>query len=116
MRAIDEGPKTDPLLGNAERGTYDGASLAERAFLLRFFGRAQDDRLLIFNFGPALQYSPAPEPLLAPPDGSQWELAWSTEDPKYGGNGITPLETEQDNWRIPADVAALLISKPWKAT
>jgi len=108
--------KGDPLLGKAERGTYDGATLAERAFLLRFFGRAQDDRLLIVNFGPALQYSPAPEPLLAPPDGMQWELVWSSDDPKYGGNGVTPLETDQDNWRIPADAAALLIPKPLEAT
>ncbi|MEI9897083.1 MAG: hypothetical protein WDN28_25280 [Chthoniobacter sp.] len=81
---------------------------------MRFFGRAQDDRLLIFNFGPALPFSPAPEPLLAPPEGMQWELAWSSEDPRYGGNGITPMETEENNWRIPADAAALLIPKPLK--
>jgi len=103
--------KEDPLLGKAERGTYDGATLGERAFLLRFFGRAQDDRLLIVNLGPALTFSPAPEPLLAPPTAMRWELVWSSEDPAYGGNGITALETEEDNWRIPADAAALLIPK-----
>jgi maltooligosyltrehalose trehalohydrolase len=108
--------KSDPLLGKAERGTYDGAALGERAFLLRFFGHARDDRLLIFNFGPGLPYSPAPEPLLAAPEETQWELAWSSEDPKYGGNGITPLETEEDNWRIPADAAALLVPKLLKAS
>lgn len=101
----------DPLLGKAERGTFDGAVLGERAFLLRFFGRSQDDRLLIVNLGPALTFSPAPEPLLAPPTEQRWVLVWSSEDPTYGGNGITPLETEEDNWRIPADAAALLISK-----
>ncbi len=103
--------KEDPLLGRAERGSYDGATLGERAFLLRFFGRSQDDRLLIINSGPALTFSPAPEPLLAPPAGMQWELVWSSEDPTYGGNGITPLESEEDQWRIPADAAALLIPK-----
>ncbi|EDY19054.1 malto-oligosyltrehalose trehalohydrolase [Chthoniobacter flavus Ellin428] len=103
--------KEDPLLGKAERGAYDGATLGERAFLLRFFGRSQDDRLLIVNLGPALIFSPAPEPLLAPPAEMQWELVWSSEDPAYGGNGITPLKTEEDNWRIPADAAALLVPK-----
>lgn len=103
--------KDDPLLGKAERGTYDGAILGERAFLLRFFGQSQDDRLLVVNLGPALQFNPSPEPLLAPPIQREWELVWSSEDPNYGGNGITPLETEEDNWRIPADAAALLIPK-----
>jgi maltooligosyltrehalose trehalohydrolase len=104
--------KSDALLGKAERGAYDGAVLGERAFLLRFFGQAQDDRLLILNLGPALQFSPAPEPLLAPPAQTQWELAWSSEDPKYGGNGITPVETEENNWALPADAAVLLVPKP----
>lgn len=108
--------KENPLLGKAERGTYDGAVLGERAFLLRFFGRSQDDQLLIVNLGPALQFNPAPEPLLAPPDRSEWILSWSSDDPNYGGNGITALETEEDNWRIPADAAALLIPKPIQAS
>ena len=28
-----------------------------------------------------------PEPLLAPPEGHDWELLWSSEHPAYGGNG-----------------------------
>ena len=108
--------KSDPLLGKAERGDYDGAVLGERAFLLRFFGRMQDDRLLVVNFGPAMQFNPAPEPLLAPPDDHRWELLWSSEDPQYGGNGITPIESDEGVWSIPADAAALLVPKPWKAT
>ncbi len=108
--------KSDPLLGKAERGTYDGAVLGERAFVLRFFGRSQDDRLVVVNFGPALQFNPAPEPLLAPPDDLRWELTWSSEDPQYGGNGITPVETEEGVWAIPADAAALLVPKPFKAS
>jgi len=108
--------KSDPLLGKAERGTYDGAVLGERAFVLRFFGHVQDDRLLVVNFGAALQFNPAPEPLLAPPTDLRWELAWSSEDPEYGGNGITPIENDEGVWSIPADAAALLVPKPWKAT
>jgi maltooligosyltrehalose trehalohydrolase len=108
--------KSDPLLGKAERGTYDGAVLGERAFVLRFFGHAQEDRLLVVNFGAALQFNPAPEPLLAPPADLRWELAWSSEDPEYGGNGITPIENDEGVWSIPADAAALLVPKPWKAT
>jgi maltooligosyltrehalose trehalohydrolase len=107
--------KSDPLLGRAQRGAYDGAVLGERAFVLRFFGRAQDDRLLVVNFGPALQFNPAPEPLLAPPVDLHWELAWSSDDPRYGGNGITPIETEEGMWNIPPDAAALLVPKPWNA-
>jgi maltooligosyltrehalose trehalohydrolase len=107
--------RDDPLLGKSARGSYDGAVLAERALLLRFFGHAQDDRLLIANFGPAVHYSPSPEPLLAPPDGTRWHLLWSSEDPKYGGNGITPMEDEDGAWRIPADAAALLVPKTIKS-
>ena len=44
-----------------------------------------DDRLLVVNLGHALHLNPAPEPLLAPPEGMGWAILWSTEDPRYGG-------------------------------
>lgn len=100
--------KDDPLLGKAPRGTFDGATLGPGAFVLRFFGRAQDDRLLVVNLGAHVHLDPAPEPLLAPPEGCGWELAWSSEDPRYGGNGTPALETD-DNWNIPAEATVLLI-------
>ncbi len=100
--------RNDPLLGKARRGTYDGAVLGPTAFVLRFFGRAQNDRLLLINLGPQLHLDPAPEPLLAPPLGCQWALAWSSEDPRYGGGGTPPLDTE-DNWKLPAESGVLLI-------
>ena len=54
------------------------ALAAAGALTLRYFGRAQDDRLLIVNFGSDLQLDPAPEPLLAPPDKREWQLLfWS---------------------------------------
>jgi maltooligosyltrehalose trehalohydrolase len=36
-----------------------------------------------------------------------WETLWSSEDPRYGGMGTTPLDTE-DNWQIPGHAAVVL--------
>ncbi len=103
--------KEDPLLGKAQRGTFDGAVLGTNAFVLRFFGRAQNDRLLVVNLGTHLHLDPAPEPLLAPPCGCEWQTAWSSEDPCYGGSGTQPLDTEE-NWNVPAEAAVLLTPSP----
>jgi maltooligosyltrehalose trehalohydrolase len=100
--------REDPLLGKARRGTYDGAVLGPSALVLRFFGRAQDDRLLLINLGSQLHLDPAPEPLLAPPLGCRWTLAWSSEDPRFGGSGTPPLDSEE-NWNLPAESGVLLI-------
>jgi malto-oligosyltrehalose trehalohydrolase len=54
-----------------------------------------------------LHLDPAPEPLLAPPENRRWEILWSSEDPRYGGGGSRPLETE-DNWQIPGEAAVVL--------
>ena len=102
--------KADPLLGKARRGTFDGAVLGTSAFVLRFFGRALDDRLLIVNLGAHVHLDPAPEPLLAPPLGCEWEVAWTSEDPRYGGGGTPALDSEE-NWHLPAEAAVLLISR-----
>jgi maltooligosyltrehalose trehalohydrolase len=99
--------KYNPLLVEGKRGSVDGAVLADSAFILRYFGRKQDDRLLVVNLGVQLHLDPAPEPLLAPPSGCTWEIEWSSEDPSYGGMGTPPLDSE-DNWRIPAESAVLL--------
>ena len=106
--------KDDPLLGKAVRGTFDGAVLSTSAFVLRFFGRALDDRLLIINLGAHVHLDPAPEPLLAPPLGCKWEVAWSSEDPRYGGGGTPPLDSEE-NWHLPAEAAVLLVSRESKS-
>jgi len=50
--------------------------------------------------------------LLAPPASLAWDLIWSSEDPRYGGAGTAPLESEEGTWRIPAGAAALLIPQP----
>jgi maltooligosyltrehalose trehalohydrolase len=100
--------KADPIIGKTSRGSFDGAVLDPSAFVLRFFGRDKGDRLLVVNFGQQLHLDPAPEPLLAPPEGQRWQLAWSSEDPIYGGNGTPPIESEE-NWNVPADSAVLLV-------
>ena len=99
--------KEDPLLRHAQRGTYDGAVLGAGAFVLRFFGQDQNDRLLLINLGAHLHLDPAPEPLLAPPLGCVWATTWTSEDPRYGGGGTPPIDSD-DNWNLPAEFAALL--------
>lgn len=103
--------REDPLIGNAERGTFDGAVLSSSAFLIRFFGPDNNDRLLLINLGAQLHFDPAPEPLLAPPLGCLWETAWTSEDPRYGGGGTRQIDSE-DNWNLSPESAALLIPTP----
>jgi maltooligosyltrehalose trehalohydrolase len=87
----------------------DGAVLGVESFLLRFFGEENDDRLLILNLGVDLHLSPAPEPLLAPPENSKWNLLWSSEEPIYGGSGTPPVNGE--NWCIPGHTALVFAAK-----
>jgi maltooligosyltrehalose trehalohydrolase len=89
-------------------GDFDGAVLAEAAFVLRYFGTTlADDRLLIVNLGRDTLLSPAPEPLLAPPDGMGWEIAWSSEAPEYGGCG-TPRVEDARGWHLQGEAAVVL--------
>jgi len=100
--------REDPTLRVRKRRSLDGAVLNERAFVLRFFGSEDDDRLLIVNFGNRLQADSIAEPLLAPPWLKRWETVFSTESMKYGGWGTPPIETLDAGWQIPAESAALL--------
>jgi maltooligosyltrehalose trehalohydrolase len=99
--------KATPAITQGLPGSFDGAVLGPSAFLLRYFGPQRRDRLLLVNLGPELHLDPAPEPLLAPVNGQPWELAWSSEDPRYGGGGTPPVETE-DDWHMPAESAVFL--------
>jgi maltooligosyltrehalose trehalohydrolase len=99
--------RDDPGLA-ATRRKLDGAVLGASSFVLRYFTEVGQDRLLLVNLGRELRLSPCPEPLLAPPLGRQWKIAWSSEDPRYGGGGMAPLDTE-DNWRVPGEAAVLLV-------
>lgn len=99
--------REDSVFCRQRRGGLDGAVLGPAAFVLRYFGEADDDRVLIVNFGIDLHLSPLPEPLLAPPDACGWRLLWSSEDPAYGGSGTPPLETDA-NWVIPGCAALIM--------
>jgi maltooligosyltrehalose trehalohydrolase len=101
--------RDDPVFCARTRGAIDGAVLGRDAFLLRYFGAA-DDRLLICNWGCGWQLDPAPEPLLAPPAGRRWAILWSSEDPRYGGGGTAPLE-RSDNWWIPGQATVAMSTR-----
>jgi maltooligosyltrehalose trehalohydrolase len=86
---------------------FETAVLTDTAFLLRYFGHEGDDRLLVVNLGRDLIYAPAPEPLLAPPAGADWFSTWTSEDPRYGGDGIPDGTSDREGWRFPAFSAVL---------
>jgi maltooligosyltrehalose trehalohydrolase len=103
--------REDPVF-RAQRGAasggLDGAVLGQSAFVLRFFGPEDDDRLLLINLGHDLHLVPAPEPLLAPPEERRWEVLWSSESPRYGGVGSPPPEDEGGGWSLPGHAATVL--------
>jgi maltooligosyltrehalose trehalohydrolase len=100
--------RDNPLFQSQQRGSMDGAVLAPEALALRFFGEDGDDCLLLVNLGRDLHLYPSPEPLLAPPGHRHWQTLWSSEHPRYGGAGDSPIETD-DGWRIPGHAAAVLV-------
>jgi maltooligosyltrehalose trehalohydrolase len=99
--------REDAVLRRQGRDGFDGAVLGLHAFVVRFFGEGGDDRLLVVNLGHDEHFSPAPEPLLAPPEGRRWTVRWSSEARAYGGSGTFPPESA-DGWRLPGESAVLL--------
>jgi maltooligosyltrehalose trehalohydrolase len=100
--------REDPVFRTQRPRNCDGAVLSNEAFLLRFFGEAGDDRLLLVNLGLDQNLDPAPEPLLAPPEDKIWKLLWSSEEPMYGGCGTGPM-LSGDNWRLPGHAAVVMV-------
>ena len=90
----------------ASQARVDGAVLGPEAFVVRYFD-AGGDRLLLVNLGRDLHLYPSPEPLLAPAEGMRWAVAWSSEDPDYGGGGTAEVETHE-GWRIPGHAAVVM--------
>lgn len=100
--------KKDPIFRQQAKDGIDGAVLSHSAFVLRYFSPGfENDRLLIVNLNVDLEFDPAPEPLLAPNSGMRWAELWSSEDPKYGGAGTAPLDSNE-NWKIPGRAAVVL--------
>jgi len=85
-------------------GGIDGAVLGPASFVLRYFSKENDDRLLVVNFGESQILHPAPQPLLAPPSGYRWETLWTTESPRYAGASAALIATPEQ-WVLPADSA-----------
>jgi maltooligosyltrehalose trehalohydrolase len=92
----------------ADSANFDGAALSEMCLVLRWFSDDARDRLLVVNLGADLLYTPAPEPLIAPPEGHHWKLSFSSEDPRYGGGGTPDTALNTGIFRISARSALLL--------
>jgi maltooligosyltrehalose trehalohydrolase len=74
-----------------------------------------EDRLLAVNLGPDLELESPVEPLLSPPGQTghhRWRMLWSSEDPRYGGNGCAEPEAGARGWRLPGFAAVLLGPAP----
>jgi maltooligosyltrehalose trehalohydrolase len=99
--------RADPAFAAQRADEIAGAVLDAAAFVLRFSGGGQGDRLLVVNLGPDLELDVIPEPLLAPPAGERWTLVWSSEHPRYGGCG-TPAPDAITPWRVAAESAVVL--------
>jgi maltooligosyltrehalose trehalohydrolase len=98
----------EPAFSPATQGDVDGAVLTAEAFVLRWFAaRPEDERLLLVCLGSDVVRPSFAEPLLAPPDGCDWRLHWSSEAPEYGGGG-TPGVAGPDGWCIPGHSAVVL--------
>ncbi len=102
--------REDPVFAAQRADRIEAAVLAAEAFLLRYFGEAGDDRLLLVNLGRDLEWRPMAQPLAAPPSGAEWRLLWSSEDPRYGGLGTRPLDMQ--NWYLPGHAAFVLSPQP----
>jgi maltooligosyltrehalose trehalohydrolase len=101
--------REEPAIRRVVRGEarVEGAVLSGEAFVLRYFGEGDDDRLLVVNLGRDLVLAPAPEPLLAPPLGCRWRILWCSEAREYNGSGCVEPETDE-GWRLAGRAAALL--------
>ena len=94
------------------RGRVDGAVLGSEALVLHFDADCEaDERLLIVNFGADLVAPSFAEPLVAPPEGMDFVVEWSSEHPDYGGVG-TPEIVNGDGWRVPGHAAFVLRPTP----
>ncbi|HEY7001040.1 MAG TPA: alpha-amylase family glycosyl hydrolase, partial [Candidatus Udaeobacter sp.] len=80
----------------------DGAVLGTASFVLRYFSKEGDDRLLLVNLGQSQVLHPASEPLLAPSSRCTWKTLWTSESPRYGGTHIVATAT-REQWVLPGE-------------
>jgi maltooligosyltrehalose trehalohydrolase len=107
--------REDPTFSAQRAGGLDGSVLGAEAFFLRYFGTAAtDDRLVVINFGRDLPVRSIADPLSAPPEGCDWSVIWSSEDPAYGGGGTPPVDMLA-RWTMPGHAALVFAPVPAKA-
>jgi maltooligosyltrehalose trehalohydrolase len=106
-RDLIEIRRTDPVIRRQGADGLDGAVLGPDALCLRFVAPDGADRLLLVSLGRDLDLTSAAEPLVAAPGGAGWTVAWSSEDPRYGGGG-TPALDDARGLRLPGQAALLL--------
>ncbi len=99
--------REDSRFRQQSSGGIDGAVLGPVSFVLRYFSRENDDRLLVVNLGESQVLHPASEPLLAPLTGCTWETLWTGDSPRYGGSGAVAIANEKQ-WFLPAESAFAL--------
>lgn len=100
--------REDQVIAQQQHGMLDGAVLSDACFLLRYFSsHGQDHRLLLVNLGPAFKLEHVPEPLIAPPQGTQWKMIWNSEQAEYGGSSVAMPVTDT-GWQISGPAAILL--------
>ena len=100
--------RDDPVLSRAGAYRPEGAVLGAGAWLLRYIDPERGDRLLVGNLDCDLDFTPAREPLLAPPPDARWRLAWSSDAPRYGGEGVAPFDPDGP-WRVPGGSAMFFV-------
>jgi maltooligosyltrehalose trehalohydrolase len=94
--------REDSRFRQQSSGGIDGAVLGPASFILRYFSKDNDDRLLVINLGEAQVLEPASEPLLAPPLGCKWETLWTSDSPRYSGAGAA-LTAAPELWVLPGE-------------
>jgi maltooligosyltrehalose trehalohydrolase len=99
--------RKDSRFNQQASGGIDGAVLGPASFVLRYFSRENDDRLLLINFGGSQILRPTSEPLLAPPLGYWWEMLWTSDSIRYGGAG-TALTATPELWVLPSEATVVL--------
>ena len=99
--------REDSRLRQQSSGGIDGAVLGPAHFVLRYFSKENDDRLLMVNFAESQILKPASEPLLAPPSGYRWETLWTSDSPRYGGTAAVAIASEEQ-WLLPAESTVVL--------
>jgi maltooligosyltrehalose trehalohydrolase len=100
--------RTDPAFTARAADAFDAVAVDEQVVALRYFA---PDRLVLVNLGPTYRQAIIAEPLLAPPAGTGWRLAWSSEDPRYGGHG-TPEPFTRARLALPAHAAIMCAPDP----